>query len=93
MDRTGKRSQQLDGYTKATLSGKFITLKDNKWMELQKKDALQKILQHFCTACSELQMDFPSPNANYIKIDPHVTLSFTTVAEFQHYINSILENT
>ena len=82
LDNTGKRSLQLNVYAKATLDGKFMTLKDDRWIELQKKDALQKILQHFRTAHSELQMDFPSPTANYIKIDPRVTLSFTTVAEF-----------
>ena len=60
----GKSAIQLRIYNKVTSSGKFITLNNNNWIEIEKTRAIRKIGQHFCTICcticSELRPQRPS---------------------------------
>ena len=93
LDNKGKRGIQLQLYDKVTSSGKFITLKNNNWIEVEKKRAIRKIAQHFRSIRLELRPQRPSATPTITGgIDTNVLSvlrSFTTITEVHNYINRI----
>ena len=65
LDANGKRLLQIEIYNKITSNGNFIILNDNNWVNVEKKDALRKIAQHFRTVrtenCSPPKLTFTRP--------------------------------
>ena len=65
LDANGKRLLQIEIHNKITSNGNFIILNDNNWVNVEKKDALRKIAQHFRTVrtenCSPPKLTFTRP--------------------------------
>ena len=80
LDKKGKKLIRLQVYEKVT--GKFIKLENNNWIEIDEKSALEKIAQHFRSVRkTSAETQTPSETPTSIKIDPNVAGQLTQVLD------------